>query len=261
MTRRPETQSQRPDDPLFDVPQIAALGIDGLLVRFRAGESMEANRAALALRAALEADPITGVQETSGALASVYLRFDPAMDVREAILSALRERLAAADWARAPLPQGRRLWHVPASFEGGDAPDLGAIADAAGIAPEEAVAQICAAPVRALALGFAPGQAYFGMLPARWDIPRRAALVPAVPRGAIVLAVRQLIVFAATAPTGWHQIGRSAFQPFRPSRGDETFAFRAGDELRLHPVGGAELREIEADDPGGMGGARAEPIA
>lgn len=231
------------------------LGLDAFLLRF-AGEFDEAaNRAALAFRAAVEAAGLPGVTETAPTLASVLVRFDPDVADPEALAGALAALAASRDWRAAPLPEGRRLWRVPAAFGGADGPDLEAVAAAAGADPAAALA---ATRLRVLTLGFAPGQPYLGLLPAAFDLPRRERLASQVPAGAIAVAVRQAVLFAVPSPTGWHWIGRTAFRPFR-AEAREPFALRPGDEIAFEPVGASELARLAARDPEG-GGARAEPL-
>lgn len=64
------------------------------------------------------------------------------------IRAALSALLAERDWWQAPLPEGRRLWRVPAVFGTDLAPQL----------TEAAIASLCAAPLRVQTIGFAPGQ-------------------------------------------------------------------------------------------------------
>ena len=63
-----------------DYPRIAPTGVDGLVVSFAARLDEPANRAALALRAAIEAASWPEVQETAATLVSTYLRLDPLAD-------------------------------------------------------------------------------------------------------------------------------------------------------------------------------------
>lgn len=235
--------------------QILPMGLSGLLVRFADRLDDGANRAALAFRAALEAAPPPGVEETAASIGAVYLRFDPAATDPAALAERVEEILSRRDWRAAPLPAGRRLWTVPAVFDG---PDLAAAGALAGLTPEKAAEELAAARVRVLAIGFAPGLAYMGPLPAHWDIPRQSVLTPVAPASTIVVAVRQLIIFPTATPTGWRQVGRTGFRTFRPGAA-EPFALAAGDELRFHAVTGAELDALVAADPDG-GGAVAEPI-
>lgn len=53
-----------------------------------------------------------------------------------------------------------------------------------------------------------------------------------MPEGALVVAIRQAIIFAAPAPTGWWWVGTTAFRPFHPDLPD-PFVLRAGDRITL----------------------------
>ena len=240
-------------------PVLLPLGPDGVLVRFSEALSEPANRAALAFQAEVEAAGLVGVVETATSLTSVFLRFRPDRIGRKSLERRLKELLATRDWLASGLPEGRRLWRVPASFEGVHAPDLEASAELAGIGADQAVAEICAARLRVLALGFAPGQPYLGFLPKHWDIPRQSDVTPEVPQGAVVAAVRQIIPFANAAPTGWRQVGRTAFRCFEP-RAQAPLPLRAGDEMQFVAVSGGEMDRLLAAAPA-RGGAEVEPAS
>lgn len=236
--------------------QLLPLGPDGLLVRFADTLSEPANRAALAFRARADAAEWPGVVETATALTSVFLRFRPDRTTRAELEGRVRAMLAARDWSDVALPEGRRLWHVPVLFEGLAAPDLEEVARQIGRKPEEAIAELCARPLRVLALGFAPGQPYLGFLPEHWNIPRRTEVTPEVPRGAVVVAVRQAIPFANAAPTGWWQIGCTAFRCYDPAT-EPALPLRAGDEIRFRAAEVAEWPRLEVAP---FGGAEAEAL-
>jgi len=260
----PDPTSLGPTGSSADLPtpagagpaQLATMGLGGILVRFSDRLDDGANRAALAFRAAVEAAGWDGVEETAASLGSVFLRFDPARTDAGALGARLAPLLSGRDWYRAALPGGRRLWTIPAVFDG---PDLAAAAGLAGLSPEAAAAELAGARIRVLALGFAPGLPYMGPLPAHWEIPRQTALTPTAPAGAVVVALRQVIIFPTPTPTGWRQVGRTGFRAFRPGAAT-PFALAAGDEVRFRAVGATELDALTAADPEG-GGAVAEPIA
>lgn len=243
-------------------PALRSLGLDAVLVRFADRLEEAPNRAALAFRAALEAEAWPELAETATSLAAVLVRFDPLAVGLEEIGARLRELLARRDWYRAPLPAGRRLWRVPCVYGTDLAPQLEEAAEAAGLSAAQAVADLGQARVRVLALGFAPGQPYLGPLAEHWNLPRQAGLTPRVPAGALVLAIRQLVLFAGPAPTGWRHVGQTAFRPFRPGH-EEPIALRPGDEMIFEPARPAlleRLRLAEADRAGN-GGATVEEIA
>ncbi|MEM9031495.1 MAG: carboxyltransferase domain-containing protein [Pseudomonadota bacterium] len=234
-------------------PVILPHGVAGAVVRFSDKLDDAANRAALAFRAEIVRAPPTGLEECASALASVFLRFDPGHTSFETLQADLTLRLATRDYRTAELPHKRRLWRVPAVFGGPHGPGLDAVAKAAGLTPEAAVEDLTHRPVRVLAIGFAPGMPYLGELAPRWDIPRLPDLIE-VPEGALVLAIRQFVLFTNPSPTGWNHIAQTAFQPFRPNTAD-PFALRAGDEVWFRSVEPDEFRDLGVD-----GGAMVEDI-
>ena len=243
-----------PDRP--DPPRITPLGLDGLLVTFADEIGEEANRAAIAFRAAIDAEGWEGVTETASSLTSAYLTFDPAAARFEDLSDTVEDLLASRDWSAEKLPSGRRRVTIPACFEGDHAPQLADAATLTGLSPEAAVEELCAAPLRALAVGFAPGQGYLGTLPEHWNLDRQKDITPNVPVGAVVVAVRQAIIFATTTPTGWRQVGMTRFRAFRPDDAEDPIAIAPGDEVRLRPVSAAELDRLQPPD----GGAEWEEI-
>jgi inhibitor of KinA len=125
--------------------------------------------------------------------------------------------------------------------------------------PDAAIRELSTSRVRVLTIGFAPGQPYMGELSETWNIPRQQALTKSVPAGALVVAIRQLIIFTNASPTGWRHIGQTAFRTFRPDA-PQPFALLPGDELVFPSVMQAELAKIRAKDDSGNGGASAEAL-
>ncbi len=238
-------------------PRIGRVGLDGLLVSFGDRLSEAGNRAALAFRAAVERESPEGVAETSTSLVSTFLRLDALHADPDAVAREMQVLLDSRDWYSADLPQGRRLWRIPTIYGTDLAPQLEEAADEAGLSPETAAREIAGTRVRVQTIGFAPGQPYLGELPEHWNIPRQQALTERVPVGALVLAIRQLVLFSVSTPTGWRHIGQTGFRLFRPEA-EEPFVLRPGDEVIFDSV------EREAYDrlcdAGPDGGATCEPI-
>lgn len=241
---------------MSDWPQIRTVGLSGVLVTF-AGEMTEpANRAALALRAEVEAEGWDHVTETSTSLVSTFLSVNLALVSPDAITQRLRDLLSSRDWYDAPLPTGRTLWHIPTLYGTDLAPQLEEAAEAAGVDPDAAIAELSQSRVRVLTLGFAPGQPFSGMLSDTWNIPRQQGLTKEVPAGALVVAIRQLIVFTNPSPTGWRHIGQTAFRNFRPES-DTPIALSPGDELCFPAITRDAFDKLR-DDP--TGGAETEAL-
>ena len=245
-----------PQTAATDWPKIRTVGVDGILVSFGDRLSEPANRAALAFRAALDRAAPEGVEETSTSLVSAYVRFDPVHRDHAGLRADLDALLQDRDWYDADLPQGRREWCIPTVFGTDSAPQLDEAAAAAGMTADEAIASISESVVRVQTIGFAPGQPYLGELAPEWDIPRQKALNERIPEGALAVAIRQLVLFSVSTPTGWRHIGQTKFRLFRP--GAETpFVLRPGDAVRFEPVSRERLEAMK-DDPDG--GARAKEL-
>lgn len=250
-----KTASPRPISQ--DYPRIRSVGVDGLLVSFADELTEAANRAALAFRAALDAERWDAVEETTTSLASAYLRFDPRHAQSETLTKRLSALMKSRDWYAAALPEGRRLWRIPTAYGPPLAPQLAEAAAAAGLSVEEALRTLSETRVRVQAIGFAPGQPYLGSLPPAWNIPRQTALTKQVPVGALTVAIRQFVLFSVTAPTGWRHVGQTAITLFRPEL-DTPFVLRPGDEALFVATPPETLARMKADGPDG--GATSEPI-
>lgn len=233
-----------------DWPRITSLGVDGCLVSFGDRLTEPANRAALAFRAALEQESWVGVEESSTSLVSTYLRFDPLAQNYAQMRVALERLLSRQDWYAASLPAGRRLWRVPTVYGTALAPQLEEAAHAAGLGVTDAIASIAQTRVRVQTIGFAPGQPYLGELSPEWDIPRQTKLTNNVPVGALMVAIRQLVLFSVTTPTGWRHIGQTGFRLFRPDS-DQPFVLRPGDEVLFEPTTPEALIQQKQDPNGG----------
>jgi|AntRauMFilla1563_2_1112583.scaffolds.fasta_scaffold15312_2 KipI family sensor histidine kinase inhibitor len=248
------------DCVMDDFPRVRRVGLAGMLVQFAERMSEPANRAAIAFRAAVDTQHWPEVQETSTSLVSTFVSTDLAATAPELLEEKLRELLAAQNWYAAPLPAGRMLWQIPTLYGTDAAPQLEEAAQAAGVSADIAISELSSARVRVLTIGFAPGQPYTGELPPHWDIPRQQALTKSVPAGALVVAIRQLIIFTNASPTGWRHVGQTAFRTFRPDS-VAPFALSPGDELCFPAISEAEYSQIVARDTSGNGGALREVLA
>lgn len=245
------------DEPF--VPKIRSVGLSGLLVTFGDRATDAANRAAIAFRSEVDALAWPEIAESSSTLVSAFFRVDLSEHRFDDLKDRLGGVLAVRDWGGATLPAGRTLWTIPAVFGGDRAPQLAEAAEAAGLSTAQAEADLTAARLRVLTLGFAPGQPYLGTLGEAWNIPRQVGLSPNIPAGALVAAVRQICLFTKDTPTGWRHVGQSAFACFRPGSGT-PFPLSPGDEVQFTVITAQELARIEAHNADGSGGALREVL-
>ena len=110
-----------------------------------------------------------------------------------------------------------------------DGPDLGEVARAAGMAPDEVARVHAAATYVVEAIGFAPGFAYLGGVDRRLALPRRATPRPRVPAGSLAIAGGFTAVYPFDSPGGWHLIGRVEGAMFGP----DGARLQLGDRVRF----------------------------
>lgn len=206
-------------------PLILPLGDQGLLVRFGSALSEEANRRAVAFgRRAMPAG-LPGVVEVVPNLVSVLLRYEPAQVEFERLAGEVRLLVSASG---EDLPAGREQ-AIAMIFDGEDVDEVAALLD---MDREAFVAAHCAAPLRVLATGFAPGFVYLGFHDARLHLPRRAAVRRQVPAGTVLFAAGQTAITSTPIPTGWRVIGHTDFRNFDPARSPPT-QLAAADKVRF----------------------------
>jgi len=246
-----------PEEPALR-PEVLPAGPDAVVVRFSLKPQAAAISAAQAFAADLTARPPEGAGEIVPALVSVRVGFDPRLTARSVLVDALERRASAIVAAPVVLPRPRRRWTIPVAFGGAAGPQLAEVAAMTGLTEAAAAAQIAATDLRVLAIGFAPGQAYIGLMTPAWDIPRMTALTPSVPAGSVVVALRQIVMFGAASPTGWRQVARAAFRSFLPERA-EPMPLRAGDAIRYVAAPEDEIARLDSALDG-LGGARLEML-
>ncbi|MBC7392462.1 MAG: 5-oxoprolinase subunit PxpB, partial [Variovorax sp.] len=81
-------------------------------------------------------------------------------------------------------------------------------------------------------LGFLPGFAFMGGLPASLATPRRAEPRTAVPARSVGIGGEQTGIYPLVSPGGWQLIGRTSIELFDPKSEPPTL-LRPGDRVRF----------------------------
>lgn len=198
-----------------------------LLVTFGEGISREIHGQVFQLTRALEG--VRGILNLHPAYASVLVEFDPRFR-DHAQMETLIRSLEAAETEH---QQGEsRLVEIPVRYGGEYGPDLPDVARHTGLPPERVVELHAAAEYLVYFLGFAPGFAYLGGLPAELATPRLSAPRKLVPTGSVAIGGNQTGVYPIPSPGGWRIIGHTDAKLFDPSAA-EPVMLRMGDRLRF----------------------------
>ena len=206
----------------------------GLLVEFGDTIDPALSEAVVALDEALARAKLPGVVETIPTYRSLLIEFEP-REISFPLLAQQVWELLRGNRAFPPPVAERRLV-VPVAYGGEFGDDLDEVAAALGTEPHAIVDLHLAAEYRVYMIGFMPGFAYLGGLPAELRLPRRSTPRPRAPGGSVMIGGGQAAIAALPLPTGWYVIGCTPARGFDPARA-EPFLFRAGDRIRFRRIG------------------------
>lgn len=215
------------------LPRIAAFGDAAVLAIFGEDADPALTELAAALARTVDAERVgsPAIGRAVPAHASVLVPFDPLLlDAADAIaFVTAAARRATSQTTDSPPDE---VVEIPVRYGGEDGPDLGQVAEAHGLRPDDVVELHAAARYRVLFLGFAPGFAYLGGLPPELATARRASPRERVPAGSLGIAGVHTGVYPLSMPGGWHLIGRTDVRLFDPSRPDPA-TLRPGATVRF----------------------------
>lgn len=146
---------------------------------------------------------------------------------------ALRSRLEALPAAPAEPGDEPPAVEIPVVYDG---EDLGAVAEATGLAIAEVVARHAGATYRCAFCGFAPGFGYLDGLDPALSLPRRPSPRTRIPAGAVAIAAGYSAVYPSVSPGGWHLLGHTEAIMWRTER-DPPALVVPGATVRFVEVG------------------------
>jgi KipI family sensor histidine kinase inhibitor len=222
------------------LPRLVPASDAALLVVLAEEPSESATAAVLALCEALAASPPRGLVDLRPAYVSLLVAFDPRTTTHAAVERAVTPLLPRPGLA---LATAARTVEVPVCYGPECAADLGDVARAAGLSPEEAAALHAGADYRVAFLGFSPGFAYLLGLPLRLATPRLPAPRLGVPAGSVGIAGGQAGLYPRATPGGWRLVGRTPLPLFEAAR-DPASLLLPGDAVRFVPIGHGDFERL-----------------
>lgn len=199
-----------------------------------------ANRSVRALMRQLQDDPLPFVMDQVAGVTTLAVRLTEAAKREPSVqpfLSALQ--LRARQCLGVDAPKGKTVV-LHACFDTEFAPDLTEVAQSMGRSPRQLIDAVLSATLEAEVVGFMPGFAYLGGLPADLAPPRRPAPRPAVPAGSVAIAAGQAAVYPTATPGGWNLIGRCPDVLFAPDRETPTL-IGLGDRVQFREISRTEF--------------------
>ena len=158
------------------------------------------------------------------------LRLDPAAatDLLAPLVDAVGRAALTAD-------EERPVIELPTRYGGADGPDLDEVAALHGLSAPAVIELHAGIVYRVAFVGFLPGFAYLGSVPAGIATPRRATPRERVPAGSVGIADRQTGVYPFASPGGWQLIGRTRRTVWDPRR-DPPALLEPGRRVRFVPL-------------------------
>jgi inhibitor of KinA len=202
--------------------------------------SPSVHRRVVALLHALQAARLSWLQNLQPAYASILVAFDPLEIDHAGVETAIRE--CSADLIAASDSSSPRVVEIPVCYDLEFALDLPSVAETSGLSTSKVIDLHSSQTYLAYFLGFAPGFAYLGDLPAELEAPRLSIPRTRVPGGSVGIAGRQTGAYPFTSPGGWRIIGRTPLRLFDPARSPMNL-ISIGDRVRFHPISRSEFQK------------------
>ncbi|AIB13678.1 allophanate hydrolase (plasmid) [Azospirillum argentinense] len=215
-------------------------------VEFGEGIDRPTNARVMALHARLKTAAPPGLVETVPTFRSLQVVYDPAVTSRREVQAAVEAELAHAGDA----PAEGTLWRLPVCYDAELGPDLAELSASLGLSAERLIDLHGSTEYFVYMLGFMPGFAYMGDLPAELEKPRRSEPRVRVPAGSVATAGRLTTVYPWESPGGWHLIGRCPVPLYDGARPSPVL-LAAGDRVRFEAVDRARFDALSAEAAAG----------
>jgi inhibitor of KinA len=216
--------------------RVLAAGDTALVVEFGDRIDRTLSTAVLALAQALEAERIEGVVETVPTFRSLMVHYEP-LTIPAASLVA---RIDAQMRKLSVTEIVGHLWRLPVCYDPRFAVDLEDVAGRTTLSQQQVVERHSGPTYHVYMLGFLPGQAYMGEVPAELALDRRETPRTRIPAGSVAIAATMSCVFPLETPCGWHVIGRCPIPLWDHMRAKALVA--PADKVTFVPV---SVREYE----------------
>jgi len=205
--------------------------------------TLQANEKVRKLLRLLQLEPVTGIRNLHPAYCSLLVTFDGLRLRHEEVQAILREYLKRL--GEVILPQPRQV-SIPVCYGGEFGPDFAEVCAMRGMTSTRAIELHASVEYLVYFLGFVPGFAYLGELPAELVTPRLATPRRRVARGSVGIAGNQTGVYPFATPGGWRLIGRTPIKMFLAER-DGLSLLSIGDRVRFTPISADRFAALEKE--------------
>lgn len=226
----------------MDKAKILIEGDSSVLIVFGDTISTEINQRISATVKLIKEQRIEGIVDMIPAFASLLINYNPLVINYDTIRRRLERILRMDTRAEAA---AKRVFEIPVCYGGEFGPDLGDIAENAGLTPEEVVEIHTSRDYLIYMLGFLPGFCYLGGLDERIHTPRLSSPRLRIPAGSVGIGGSQTGIYPMDSPGGWRLMGMTPVKTYDPQR-ETPILVQAGEYIRFVRIDEAEFRRIAA---------------
>ena len=202
-----------------------------MVVEFGAEIAPDLNSLVHRTTAAIERAELDGVIELVPTYRSIMLHYDPSLTRPDT----LQQAILALDVEDSSESADQRIVEIPTLYGGEYGPDIGFVAENAGMSKSEVIEIHSGTDYLVYAMGFSPGFPYLGGLDPRLNTPRLTTPRTLIPGGSVGIAETQTGAYPVASPGGWQLIGRTPLRLFDPES-DPPAVINAGDRVRFIPL-------------------------
>ncbi|MXY21285.1 MAG: 5-oxoprolinase subunit PxpB [Dehalococcoidia bacterium] len=212
-------------------PVFLPSGDRAMVVEFGAEIDPEINALVHRTTAAIEHAQLDGVIELVPTYRSLMLHYDPLLTRPDT----LQQAILSLDVDDSGEATDQRIVEIPTLYGGEYGPDIGFVAENAGMSESEVIEIHSGMDYLVYAMGFSPGFPYLGGLDPRLNTPRLTTPRTLIPGGSVGIAETQTGAYPVASPGGWQLIGRTPLKLFDPES-DPPAVINAGDRVRFVPL-------------------------
>ncbi len=224
--------------------RVLTAGDTALVVEFGDGVDRRISSLVLALARRLDEVRLEGIVETVPTFRSLMVHYDPILVPTDSLVRQIVELVKGLRAAEQP----GRLWRLPVCYHADMAPDLDEVAARAGLTPGQVIERHAGVVYHVYMLGFLPGLAYMGDVPAELVLPRRVTPRTKIPAGSLGIAMAMSLIMPRETPSGLNLIGRSPVAMWRGQKkagaeqAEQSALLVPGDSVIYEPI---SLREYD----------------
>ena len=167
-----------------------------MVIQFGSEIDAEINALVHRTTATIERAELDGVIELVPTYRSLMLHYDPSL-TRPDIL---RQEILSLDMEEGGDSGDQRIVEIPTLYGGEYGPDIGFVAENAGMSESDVIKVHSGADYLVYAMGFSPGFPYLGGLDPRLDTPRLTTPRTLIPGGSVGIAETQTGAYPVASP-------------------------------------------------------------